>query len=183
MTMGLVLIDIQNEHFKGGKAELFNPEKAAFEAEKILYFFRRKNWPVFYIKHVSLERNRKFFMPGTSGVDIYKGVYPLDNEEVIIKHTSDSFFCTQLRSKLESKNVSHLVICGMATHICVDTTVRAARNFDYSVTVIENACTAVDLLWNGERIPAEKVHKIFMAALNGTFADIQTSDEWIEKMR
>ena len=156
MNIGLVLVDIQNDYFKGGRAELFNPEKAADEAEKILYFFRRKNWPVFYIKHVNIENKRGFLIAGTSGVDIYKGVYPLDNEPVIIKHTPDSFFCTRLRSELEQNQVSHLVVCGMMSHMCIDTTVRAAKNFDYTVTVIENACTTRDLVWNEKKISASR---------------------------
>ena len=182
MNIGLVLVDIQNDYFKGGKAELFQPEKAAYQAKKILSFFRSNNLPVFHVKHVNITKNAAFFIPETMGVDIYKDVYPQDGEAVIIKHTPDSFFETSLRSRLEDRNISHLVVCGMMTHMCIDTTVRSARNLDYSVTLIEDACTTMDLIWKDNKIPAVTVHETFMAALNGTFAEIQTADEWIKKM-
>ncbi|MGN0143724.1 MAG: isochorismatase family protein, partial [Clostridium sp.] len=137
---------------------------------------------VFYVKHVNIRKNVAFFIPKTSGIDIYKDVYPQDDEDVIIKHTPDSFFETSLRSKLADKNISHLVVCGMMTHMCIDTTVRSAKNFDYAVTLIEDACTTMDLIWKDNKIPAATVHETFMSALNGTFAEIQTADEWIEKM-
>lgn len=182
MNIGLVLVDIQNDYFKGGKSELFQPEKAASQAKKILSFFRNNNLPVFHVKHVNTKKNAAFFIPETMGVDIYKDVYPQDGEAVIIKHTPDSFFETSLRNELEDRNISHLVVCGMMTHMCIDTTVRSAKNFNYSVTVIEDACTTKDLIWNENKIPAFKVHETFMASLNGMFAEIQTADEWIKKI-
>lgn len=181
MKTGLVLIDIQNDYFKGGNMELFEAEKAAAQAKKVLDLFRSNNWLIFYIKHVNMNKNGTFFIPETPGVDIYKDVYPKNQEPVIIKHAPDSFFQTELKKKLEEENVGNLVICGMMTHMCIDTTVRAARNFGYNVTLIEDACTTRDLIWNENKIPASTVQKTFMAALNGAFADIKTADEWIKE--
>ena len=61
---------------------------------------------------------------------------------------------------------------GMMTHMCVDTTVRAAMDYGCQVKPVADACTTMDLELNGEVIPAETVHKAFIAALDGVFATI-----------
>ena len=60
----------------------------------------------------------------------------------------------------------------MMTHMCVDTTVRAAMDYGYSVKVVADACATMDLTINGETLSAEMVQKAFIAALNGVFATI-----------
>lgn len=180
MKLGLVLIDIQNDYFKGGKYELVKPVPAAMQANKILTFFRKQHWPIYHVRHVSVNSDAVFFIPDTAGVDFYKDCAPLDGEEIITKHNPDSFFGTNLKDKLENKGVDALVVCGMMTHMCIDTTVRSARNHGYPVVLIEDAVAARDLLWQGTTVPAEQVQYAYMAALNGAFAKVQTADAWIE---
>lgn len=181
MKTALVLIDIQNDYFKGGKNELFKPEEAAGQAKKVLDFFRSSNLPVFHIQHINTTKGGTFFIPNTFGAEIYKNVFPKDNEPVIIKHTPDSFFETKLKKALEEEKITDLVVCGMMTHMCIDTTVRAARNFGYPVTLIEDACTTKDLIWNENKIPASTVQNTFMASLSSSFAQIKTVDKFIEE--
>jgi len=180
MKLGLVLIDIQKDYFKGGKNELYHPEEAAKHAKLVLSFFRENNLPVFHVQHISTSKEAGFFIPQTDGVDIYKDVYPTRQEFVITKHTPDSFFQTKLNDALENQNVKHLVICGMMTHMCIDTTVRAARNFGYNITLIEDACATKDLCWGKSTIPALLVQKAFLSALSGSFAEIKTAKQWID---
>ena len=65
----------------------------------------------------------------------------------------------------------------MMTHMCVDTTVRAAMDYGYQVKLAADACATMDLNLNGEIIPADTVHKAFIAALDGVFAEIVFSHE------
>lgn len=182
MKIGLVLIDIQNDYFKGGRNELYHSEEAAVQAGKILSFFRKNNLPVFHVQHVSTKEGAGFFLPYTTGVEIYEGVYPEKYEKVIIKHTPDSFLQTELQKSLDSLEISDLVICGMMTHMCVDTTVRAAKKLRYNVTLIEDACATKDLIYNNkEVIPATTVQKTFIASLDKAFEDITTADKWISE--
>ena len=60
----------------------------------------------------------------------------------------------------------------MMSHMCIDTTVRSAKNYLYDVLVLSNACTTKDLIWENEKIMASNVHKTFMASLQGTFAKV-----------
>ena len=60
----------------------------------------------------------------------------------------------------------------MMSHMCVDTTVRAAMDHGYDVTLVANACATMDLTINGETIPADTVQKTYIASLAGIFAKI-----------
>lgn len=178
MNTGLLLIDIQNDYFPGGKNELYQAEQAAMQAKKALLFFRKHKLPIFHIQHINKAQNAVFFVPDTNGVTIHKLVLPQNKEIIIQKNTPDSFFQTLLKLELDKKHVKNLVVCGMMTHMCVDTTVRAARNYAYKVTLIEDACATKNLEWNGIVVPAPIVQTVFMSALNNNFAEILPYNKW-----
>ena len=176
MKSALVLIDLQNDYFHGGKNELRLPERAAEQAARVLEFFRSHSLPVCHIRHIS-GPNGTFFLPGTAGAEIYKAVAPREGEKIFDKHYPNAFLKTGLSEELLGKQIDHLVICGMMSHMCVSTSVRAAQDYGFSVTVPEDACTTKDLVWQGAVIPAETVHRTVMASLNGTFAAVVETDE------
>lgn len=183
MKQALILVDIQNDYFKGGRNELVNPEEAAIQAKKILTFFRQEGWPIYHVRHISINPSAKFFLPDTAGSEFYKDVCPLAGEEIIIKHKPDSFSGTDLKEKLDENNIARLIICGMMTHMCIDTTVRAAVSHGYTVELIQDACATKDLLWNGNTLKADQVQDTFMAALDGTFARVLKADTWIHAQK
>jgi nicotinamidase-related amidase len=168
----LVLIDIQNDYFPGGKNELWEAEACADRAAAALLLFREKGLTVAHVRHESAKPNAPFFVPGTHGAQIHNSVQPQAGEIVILKHAPDGFLRTELGETLNALHASRLVICGMMSHMCVDTTVRTANSLGYSVLLLSDACTTKDLAWNGERIPAHTVHAAFMAALHNTFATV-----------
>jgi len=177
METALLLIDIQNDYFVGGRNPLVNAEKAAEQAARALVYFRGKNLPIFHVQHISLQDGATFFLPDTDGCKIYQGVFPVQGESVIVKHTPDSFFQTDLHEQLTALNIKQLYICGMMSHMCIDTSVRAAKRLGFSVRVLEDACATKDLVWNDETIPADIVHKTFMASLKGTFATVMKTSQ------
>ncbi|GAA4830870.1 cysteine hydrolase family protein [Paenibacillus vulneris] len=172
MNTALLIVDIQNDYFQGGRNELFNTDKAVTHAQEALSLFRAKSLPVTHIQCILLEENASFFLPGTEGIQIHERVRPLSDEKVIVKHTPDSFFQTELQHHLDSMNVTRLVICGMMSHICIDSTVRTAHRLGYEVILLGEACTTKDLVWDDTVIPAKTVHDTFMASLQGTFAQV-----------
>lgn len=181
MNTGLILVDIQKDYFKDGKYELVNSEEAAICAKAILNYFRKRKWPIYHVRHISINQEARFFIPGTPGTDFHKACYPLEQEEVITKHRPDSFFETNLKDKLEEKEIDVLVVCGMMTHMCIDTTVRSANNYGYTVELIEDACATRSLEWHGMTVSSEQVQNAYMAALDGTFAKVYKKDEWMRR--
>lgn len=135
--------------------------------------------PIFHVRHISTNPGASFFLPDTVGAEFYKDCCPLEGEEIIIKHRPDSFLGTSLKEKLDEREIDTLVVCGMMTHMCIDTTVRATGNHGYTVELIEDACATRDLEWAGNIVLADKVQDAYMAALSGNFAKVYKADEWI----
>lgn len=172
MNTAFISVDIQNDYFKGGRNELYHPDQALTHAQEALALFREKNLPIIHIQCILLDEQATFFLPGTEGIHIHEGVKPRSDEKVIVKHTPDSFFQTELQAHLESIQAKRLVICGMMSHICIDSTVRSASRLGYEVMLLDDTCATRDLEWNGTVIPAQTVHDVFMASLQGTFAQV-----------
>lgn len=181
MTTGLIIVDIQNDYFKDGKMELVNPDKAASNAARILAWFRGNNEEnIFHVQHIAADPAMGFFLPDTEGVEIHESVQPLENEDIIIKNFPNSFLQTDLESKLKENNVTKVIIIGMMTHMCIDATARAAVDLGFETTVIEDACATLDLSYDGHDVPAEQVHYAFIGALNGMYAAITSTENFLK---
>jgi nicotinamidase-related amidase len=157
----LLLIDIQDFYFPGGRSALSNPEEASLNAKKLLNVFREKNLLVVHIRH-----NAK------AGAEIHKNVIPLDSEKVISKSSVNSFKETDLLDYLKQNEIKKLVICGMMTHMCVEAAVRAAADYGFEVTLVHDACATRALKFKNKEIPAEAVHFSTLASLSGYYAKV-----------
>lgn len=181
MSAALILVDIQNDYFPNGKMELSDPVTAADNAGKILEWFRQNNDNIFHIQHISNHEGASFFLPNTEGVKINESVIPLEQESIITKHTPNSFFKTELESKLREIGVTKLVICGMMTHMCIDATVRAAMELGFECTLIEDACATRDLVYQDKVVSAEQVHYAFVGALHGVYANVVSTEDFLQQ--
>ncbi|HJV47430.1 MAG TPA: cysteine hydrolase family protein [Bacillota bacterium] len=182
MGEALILVDIQNDYFPNGKMELSNPVTAAANAAKVLEWFRQNiKDNIFHVQHIASEAGLGFFLPNSEGAEINESVLPLEHESVIIKHAPNSFFKTGLESKLRENGVTKLVICGMMTHMCIDATVRSAVELGFECTLIENACATKDLVYQDKVVAAEQVHYAFVSALNGTYANVVSTEDFLKK--
>jgi nicotinamidase-related amidase len=164
----LLLIDIQNFYFPGGKSELIEPVKAAENAAKILAEFRKEGMPVIHVRHNS-----------EPGGEIYKLVEPLPGEKIISKSAVNSFVGTDLLDYLKAENIRTLVICGMQTHMCVEAATRAASDLGFSCILIKDACATKDLKFDDKVIKAEDVHYSTLSTLRN-YATIESTAQFLE---
>jgi nicotinamidase-related amidase len=165
MKTALLVIDIQKDYFPGGKYPLVNPLAAAQNAYMILQCFRESANHHVHIQHISLEPDATFFISGDRGTDIHDSVAHFEGEPIVYKHEPNSFLNTNLLELLKSWEIERVIITGMMTHMCVDATARAASDLGFQVIVAEDACATRDLQYGDTTIPAELVHKSFLAAL------------------
>lgn len=165
----LLLIDIQNVYFTPGPYLLHKPIEAAKKASVLLDKFRTDGKTVVHVKH-----NFKCFS------EIHNLVEPLKNEKIICKDYPSSFLNTDLQEYLKENQIEKLVVAGMMSHMCVDTTVRACQDYGYEVVVVEDACTTKNLKFHGKRIDAETVHASYMTALDDGFAKVVSLEEYFE---
>ncbi len=178
MNTALLIIDIQNDYFPGGKYPLVNPLEAAKKAYELLQCFREHSGHHVHIQHIALEPDAAFFIKGDSGSDIHDSVAHFVGEPIVYKHEPNSFLNTNLLGLLREWEVERVVITGMMTHMCVDATARAAADFGLQVIVAEDACATRDLKYGDTTIPADHVHKAFLAALK-SYGKVMKSDEII----
>lgn len=162
----LILIDIQNDYFPGGRFPLKGIKKAVLNARDVLDDFRASGDLVVHIQHINTRAGATFFLPDTDGIAIHELVAPLGGEAVLIKHFPNSFRETGLDDFLKQKGIDELHIAGAMTNMCVDTTTRAAFDLGYTIKLHQNACAARPLLGTG------LVHLVSIKTLGAVFAEL-----------
>ena len=175
----LVLIDVQNDYFPGGKWPLIGIESAADNAAKLLAAARAAGDLVVHVRHEFPSADAPFFTPGSDGAKIHPKVRTLDDEPVVLKHHVNSFRETDLKAILERHGVEEVVICGAMSHMCVDAGARAASDLGYQCVVVHDACATRDQEFESQVVPAAEVHAAFMAALRFAYARLVSTEEYL----
>jgi nicotinamidase-related amidase len=175
----LVLIDIQNDYFPGGKWPLTGIDSAADNAARLLAAARAAGELVIHVRHEFPTADAPFFTPGSEGAKIHSKVRNVDRETVVLKHHVNSFRETDLKELLDRHGIEDVVICGAMSHMCVDAGVRAASDLGYRCVVVHDACATRDQEFAGKRVPAAEVHAAFMAALQFGYARLASTEEYL----
>ena len=84
----------------------------------------------------------RILIRGEAGHDIIPELYPLDSEVVIDKPGKGAFYATELTDVLEKYGIENLLVCGVTTEVCVNTTVREANDRGYRCVVISDGCAS-----------------------------------------
>ncbi len=107
---------------------------------------------------------------GSWGAEFYDGIAPLATERTVIKHRYSAFINTDLNTVLKARGVQSVLVTGVATNVCVETTARDAYMFDYYVTLVEDCAAAYD----------PKLHMGTLENMRRHFGLVASSDEIIE---
>ena len=176
----LILVDFQNDYyddFKGSRFPLEDFREKTIKARKVLDAFRQKNIPIYHIKHENLSKNSKFFSYESMWTNFDSLLEPKKNEYVITKRYANSFRDTNLKELLNNQKIDNLIIMWAMSHMCIDSTTRAAYDYWFHCTVLEDICATHDIESCWQFIDHKKVHAAFMHALNFSFAEITTSEK------
>lgn len=163
----LLLIDIQEFYFPGGKWELSEPERAAENAALLLEHFREEENLVVHVRHNS--------EPGGS---IHPLVRPVEGETVVTKEEVNCFRDTGLLELLQHNGITSLVICGMQTHMCLEAATRAAADYGFQCTVIGDGCATRDLTFGDRVMSAEAVHYSTLSTLQ-SYAEVTDATTYL----
>lgn len=142
----LLVVDLQNDYFPGGKFPLWNPEATL---ERTLHAIERaqaQGIPVILVQHVADSRRgpAPFFTEGSEGVQLHprlRAVAP--DAPVVVKAFADSFHETKLEETLATMGITELLVCGMMTQNCVTHTAISKAAEKYRVSILGNCCTTV----------------------------------------
>jgi len=183
MKTALLIIDVQNDYFPGGKMELSGSIDAALKIKELLSYFRKTDMPVIHVQHISARPGAAFFLPDTEGAEFNDNVKPQAGEKIIVKNYPNSFRETGLDKYLKENEITKLVIAGMMTHMCIDTTVRAAFDLGYECILAGDCCATKELSIDNIKISAGDVQNSFLASLNGMFAKVVKMNDAFELLK
>jgi ureidoacrylate peracid hydrolase len=107
---------------------------------------------------------------GSWGAEFYEGISPLPSERVVIKHRYSAFINTDLNTVLKARGIQSVLVCGVATNVCVETTARDGYMYDYYVTMIDDCSAAYDA----------KLHMGTLENIRRHFGLVASSSEIIE---
>jgi nicotinamidase-related amidase len=140
----LLVVDMQN-YFLAEGAPAFLPAGATIipNVFKAILAFRHAKRPVIFTRHVhhpdGLDAGimgwwwKDLIIDGTPDSEIHPDVAPLPNEKVVLKHRYSAFYHTDLETVLRVQKIRDVVICGVMTNLCCESTARDAYYRDYRV--------------------------------------------------
>jgi nicotinamidase-related amidase len=159
MKKALLLIDLQNDYFPGGKFPLWNTAAVLTNVEQAIKAARTKGIPVIHIQHIANPKMgiAPFFNQGTAGAQIHPRLLAAaPDAPIVVKEYADSFVGTKLEETLSGLGVDELLVCGMMTQNCVTHTAISKSAEKYKVSILPDCCTTVD----------EMIHNIALHALS-----------------
>jgi len=147
--------------------------KVIENANRVIQWGRQNELPILHVKvgfsqnyiecpeSSPLFSNAKKYQAlqlGAWGTEFHEAMDVQSQDKIIIKHRVSAFYATDLETVLRAQGVEHLVMCGVATNMAVETAAREAHDRDYQVTVIKDACeTANDELQQGSLMSLERI--------------------------
>ena len=179
----LLVVDIQNFYFAGGRIPLVGSVEASLKAKTVLDAFRAAKLPVIHVQHMPQGIER--YEPGVTDRQyaIHPNVAPAAGEPVVVKHYANAFRETRLLDLLKERGIKTLVVAGMQTHMCVEAAVRAGADLGFDVVLVDDACATRDLKIRDTTVPAASVHAGVLAALNGSYAKVVTVAELLAALK
>jgi nicotinamidase-related amidase len=140
MKTALLIIDVQRAISEGAGAA-HDIDRVIATINDLAAAARQADTPVFVIQHEETEGDFRF---GSDGWQLATALETVDGDIRLRKTTPDSFHRTELAVALEGRGIDRLVVCGLQTDYCVDTSVRRALALGYQVVLAADAHSTLD---------------------------------------
>lgn len=171
MKTALLVIDIQDS-FKIDPARWATRSNPAFEENvtKLIATFREAGEPIVWVLHNDPDPG---FRPGDPEVRLMSFLDRRDDEPLIVKNTRNAFTSTDLQQRLDAPGVKRVVVCGISTEQCCETTTRVAADLGYEVDFVTEATLTFPI----GTLSTDAIVERTEAVLRGRFARIASVDE------
>jgi nicotinamidase-related amidase len=175
-SSALLIIDMQKGMEAAGPRN--NPGAEVCMA-KLLAVWRERGQPVVHVRHLSLSPQSPFW-PGQVGAEFQERFMPRASEHVVDKHVTDAFSQSGLERWLHQRGIRTLVFVGVSTHMSVEACVRSAGCLGFDCKVVADACYTYDRPdLDGRPRSAEDLHRVALANLQGEYATVCSSAEFL----
>lgn len=132
MATALLVVDVQQALCSGDHA-VCDVERVVDRINLVVRHVREEGGLVIIVQH---ESNSGPLIHGSEGWKVAAGLDTSPADIVIAKSGSDAFHNTELQRLLRSRGIAQLIVCGLQSEFCVDTTVRRALALGYPVTLV-----------------------------------------------
>jgi nicotinamidase-related amidase len=170
MRDALLVIDMQMGNFSQ-TAPVFGVKDPLARIRALIARARAAGVPVVYVQHCGSEG--EIDQAGTPGWESHCTIAPAEGDVVVQKRHPDAFQDTTLQRKLEWRGVEHLIVTGMQTEYCVDTTCRRTYSLGYKVTLVRDAHGT----WHTDTLTAAQVIAHHNGVLGGWFAELKEASQ------
>jgi nicotinamidase-related amidase len=178
----LIIIDVQ----KGWDEPIWgrrNNPHAETNIAALLHAWRETRRPIFHVQHLSQQPASplRAASPGCALKDI---VRPQHKEPVIQKLVNSAFIGTDLEQRLRREGITTLIITGLTTNHCVETTTRMAGNLGFDTYLVSDGTATFDRQGpDGVLHTAEEIQAMTLTNLHQEFATIITTAEVLEAVQ
>ena len=173
MTTALLVIDVQESFRARADWERVDNPRIGDQVERLVSAARRNGEAVFWVLH-SEPGTGGVFDPTLGHVRVFDELSPDPEEPVIVKTSANAFTTTGLQQQLVQRGVGAVVVCGIRTDQCCETTARVASDLGFDVTFVTDATTTSGVDGLSAREIIERTERVLAAR---EFAAIATTDE------
>ena len=176
----LLVVDVQDS-FKADPDRWAGRSNPAFEVNlsRLLDAFRAAGRSVFFVLHSDPD---PAFEPGGPYSRLMGFLDRRDDEPLVVKTTRNSFTSTDLGRQLEARGIRRLVITGIQTEQCCETTARLAGDLGYDVDFVTEATRTFPIRHGDDVQSSEAITRATEFALRGRFARIATVEEIVRQL-
>jgi nicotinamidase-related amidase len=168
----LLIIDVQDGFIQSDYWGRRNNPQAEENMALLLAEWRKHKRPIVHVQHMSTTPNSPL-RPDSAGNAIQQIVAPIEGELIIQKTVNSAFIGTDLEARLRQDGVDSVVVVGLTTNHCVETTTRMAGNLGFVTFIVADATATFDRVGHdGVHYPAETIHAVSLASLHGEFATV-----------
>ncbi|MGH3498793.1 MAG: isochorismatase family protein [Nocardioidaceae bacterium] len=196
MTRALVVVDVQESFAQLPIWQVSSTPDIVDRVDRLVQSSREREEPVIWVLHAEPGEGG-VFDPASGFVRVMDGLVPRTDELLVTKTTHNAFTSTNLQQHLTLDGIRELVICGIRTEQCCETTARLASDYGYAVTFVTEATATTPLQHPGapedrsveqimadpRTMPVDDVMARTEYALAGRFATIATVDEVVKGAR
>jgi nicotinamidase-related amidase len=166
----LLVIDVQVGNFTEPDI-IYQGKELLSKISRIMKRMRQLKVPIIYIKNNGFKGDPD--EPNTPGWEIHPDIAPINGDIILEKSAPDAFYKTPLKSELILMEVSRIMIVGLQTEFCIDTTCRRAFSLGFRVTLIQDAHST----WDSQLLTAQQIINHHNAVLGDWLVKLKTTSE------